>query len=146
VSGDDSRYFKKNFYFTDDDEDDDKPVFSIGQDWGFNGIKGTSATVLANFGLKLIQTANCCACRVSILDDKSYGIVVKVLAGGMVDLFGGQDAPELEEMTICGVYEIEIVGSAIHHVHKFTGVDLYTWNENSYIRYLWLDGPSTYPS
>ena len=101
------------------------------QDWGFSGIEGASEAIPANFGLKPIQTANRCACLVAVLDDELHGNVIKVLASGVTDLFSGEDAPELEEMTIHRVVEIELVNPTVHHAHKFARVDLHTWNENS---------------
>ena len=97
-------------------------VLAVGQDWGFGGIEGAGETVEANFRLEPIQTANGCSRRVAIFENKRHGDVVKVFGGRMSDLFGGEDAPELEEMTIQGELEIIlVVDSIVHHGHKFAG-------------------------
>ena len=107
-------------------------VRAVGKDWGFGGIKGAGEAVDANFRLEPTQTANGCSRGGAIFDIKPQGKVVKVFGGRAIDLFRGEDAPELEEMTIQGIVEIELVVDLIvHHAHKFAGVDLHTWNGNS---------------
>ena len=101
-------------------------VRPVGQDWSFGGIEGTGEAVDANFGLEPTQTANGCSRGGAIFDNKPHGKVVKVFGGRMNDLIGGEDAPELEEMTIQGVVEIElVVGPIVHQAHEFAGVDLH---------------------
>ena len=107
-------------------------VRAVGQDWDFGGIEGTGEAVDANFGLEPTQTANGCSCGGAIFDNKPHGKVVKVFGRRMIDLFRGEDAPKLEEMSIQGVIENElVVDLVVHHAHKFAGVDLHTWNGNS---------------
>ena len=107
-------------------------VRAVGQDWGFSGIEGAGEVVDANFGLEPTQTANGCSRGGAIFYNKPRGKVVKVFGGRMIHLFGGKDAPELEEMSIQGVVKNELVVDLIvHHAHKFAGVDLHACNENS---------------
>ena len=107
-------------------------VRPVGQNWSFGGIEGTGEAVDANFGLESIQTANGCSRGGAIFYNKLHGKVVKVFGGRMIHLYRGENAPELEEMTIQGVVENELVVSPIvHHAHEFAGVDLHACNENS---------------
>lgn len=109
-------------------------VLAVGQDCGLDGFEGAGEAVQASLGLEATHTTNRGGRLVAVLDDESNGNAVEVLGGGLLDLLGGEDALELEEVTVQGVFEVELVGlvnPTVHHAHKIADVDLITWNESS---------------
>lgn len=109
-------------------------VLAVWQDCGLDGFEGTGNAVQASLGLEETHTTNRGGRLVAVLDDESNGNAVEVLGGGLLDLLGGENALELEEVSVQGVFEVDLVvlvDSAVHHAHKIADVDLISWNESS---------------
>ena len=97
----------------------------------FDGVEGAEDVVVAHVRLEPVKTTNRRAGSVTVLDDVSYWIAFQVLAVGLLDLSGGENALEPVK-TIVGVVELGgRVTSRVHSRHELAGLNFGAWNINS---------------
>ena len=106
-------------------------VVVIGEDCCFHRIAAAKGEVKANMRLKSSQTTDCGERGEAAFYNVSHGVIIVVFVVGCADLFGGENASELEE-TFSWIIEIgRRIDTRVHQADEPGRVDLRAWNMNS---------------